>query len=207
MDQANGINPDLPLINTIVHEGGTLVGHNTDGEGFIADLGRHVDASAIRRAIILGTGASAAAITSSLARFELDLVIIARNVEAAQRMLSLVDHWRPVRSTILPWMPDSFRESSADLVVNATPVGLDSLESPWPEDVPFPAGALIYDLVYSPIETRMLALANLAGNPTASGLGMLVEQGARSFELWTGVQAPREVMREAVGLIPERLDA
>ena len=70
--------------------------------------------------------------------------------------------------------------------------------SPWPAELPFPRGAAVYDLVYNPRETRLVAAARAAGLPAANGLGMLVEQAAIAFELWTGHPAPREAMFQSV---------
>ena len=69
--------------------------------------------------------------------------------------------------------------------------------TPWPEDLPFPESASVYDVVYNPFETRLLRTARKRGLKTASGLGMLVEQGALAFELWTGADAPRDAMMQA----------
>jgi shikimate dehydrogenase len=69
--------------------------------------------------------------------------------------------------------------------------------SPWPETVPFPEKACVYDVVYNPAETHFLREARARGLRTAGGLGMLVEQAAQSFGMWTGAEAPREVMMQA----------
>jgi len=102
---------------------------------------------------------------------------------------------------VISWSEPSLadRTRSASLVVNTSPVGMwPSVEaSPWPESVPFPEKAGVYDVVYNPIETRLLRDAKSHGLKAAGGLGMLVEQGALAFELWTGVDAPRNVMLRA----------
>jgi shikimate dehydrogenase len=74
----------------------------------------------------------------------------------------------------------------------------DVENSPWPVGVPFPEGAVIYDLVYNPAETALVREARRAGLPAANGLGMLVEQAALAFELWTGRPASRPAMRASV---------
>ena len=88
---------------------------------------------------------------------------------------------------------------SASLLVNATPVGMWPQEeaSIWPEGTSLPADLLVYDLVYVPRETRLLRQAREAGAAYLDGLGMLVEQGARSAALWTGEEPPKEIMRRA----------
>jgi shikimate dehydrogenase len=91
-------------------------------------------------------------------------------------------------------------KSKISLLVNTTPLGMAPAVagSPWPAELRFPPGAVVYDLVYNPPETAFLRAARLAGLPAFNGLGMLVEQAALSFERWTGQTAPREAMREAV---------
>ncbi|MBI5961524.1 MAG: hypothetical protein HY866_22480 [Chloroflexi bacterium] len=87
----------------------------------------------------------------------------------------------------------------AALIVNCTPVGMFPKVdgSPWPEEVPFPACAALYDLVYNPPVTRLMTQAQAAGARAVGGLGMLVRQGALAFEQWTGVQPPLDVMLSA----------
>jgi shikimate dehydrogenase len=90
------------------------------------------------------------------------------------------------------------------IVVNATPVGMwpGVNDSPWPNGVPFPTGALIYDLVYNPRETALMRASHLAGLSATNGLGMLIEQAALALEAWTGQNVPRKPMWEAVSEFP-----
>ena len=87
-----------------------------------------------------------------------------------------------------------------ELIVNATPIGMfpETDFSPWPDGLPFPDGAAVYDLVYNPRQTRLVRDAQAAGLRATTGLGMLVEQAALSFACWTGQDVPREVMFAAV---------
>ncbi len=91
------------------------------------------------------------------------------------------------------------------LVVNATSAGMipNPESNPWPEGVPLPPRAFVYDLVYKPRETVFLQTARRAGSPAANGLGMLIEQAALAFERWLGQPAPREAMRRAIVSLPE----
>ncbi len=86
------------------------------------------------------------------------------------------------------------------LIVNTTPLGMSPNvdASPWPQETAFPAGAAVYDVVYNPRQTRFVQQARRAGLPAESGLGMLVEQARRSFEIWTGRLPDREIMLSAV---------
>ncbi len=94
-------------------------------------------------------------------------------------------------------------------MVNATPMGMSPHEdsSPWPAQLRLPEGAFIYDLVYNPPVTRLMRQASSEGLQTAPGLGMLVEQGALGFQLWTGIEPPRAVMYATAQKIMERSDA
>jgi shikimate dehydrogenase len=100
-------------------------------------------------------------------------------------------------------------QSKIALLVNATPLGMwpNVGTNPWPDDLPFPEGALVYDLVYNPPETALVRAARRAGLAAASGLGMLVEQAALALEHWVGSAAPRRPMWEAVPEYQDRLSA
>jgi shikimate dehydrogenase len=91
-------------------------------------------------------------------------------------------------------------ERRIGLVVNATPLGMGGRagESPWPEGVPLPDMAFVYDLVYNPPETALMQAAKEAGLRCTNGLGMLVEQARLAFTLWTGCEVEREAMERAV---------
>ena len=137
-----------------------------------------------------------------LAQKGLDLLIISRTATRAERMAEEIRLDYTVEITILPWTGESFMEAlnQCSLIVNATPLGMtpNDRTSPWPDDVPFPPAAFVYDLVYSPRDTRLVRQARQAGLQAVSGAGMLLEQAALSFRLWTGLPEPRAQMREAL---------
>jgi shikimate dehydrogenase len=87
-------------------------------------------------------------------------------------------------------------------VVNTTPLGMypHPEATPWPESSPFPAEAVVYDLVYNPSETRLVRAARQAGRPADTGAGMLVAQAALAFAFWTGQQPPFDIMEQAFSL-------
>jgi shikimate dehydrogenase len=91
-------------------------------------------------------------------------------------------------------------DTTAPLIINSTPLGMipDTASSIWPDDLPFPLHAVLYDLVYNPIETKLIRQAQAAGCQVLNGLGMLIHQGAEAFRLWTGQQPELAVMRQAV---------
>jgi shikimate dehydrogenase len=105
------------------------------------------------------------------------------------------------RVEFFPWTRLGLMQASENcrLILNCTPLGMapEADASPWLETVSWPPRAFAYDLVYNPPETRFVHQARRAGLRAATGLGMLVEQGALAFELWTRRVAPRDLMRQA----------
>ena len=116
-------------------------------------------------------------------------------------MQALVVSIGDARLRELPATTEALIESAraADLLVNATPVGMTPKvdASIWPDDVPIPSHLTVFDLVYNPLETKLLEQVKQAGGCSIAGLDMLVRQGAVSFEMWTGVEPPIDVMRAA----------
>ena len=197
--------------NTIVNEEGCLVGHNTDLPGFLRDLQAHWQDPRSGPSLILGAGGAARAVAFGLAQLGLDLRVIARSASRAASLAEDVRRGHPVEVTAFPWTPESFEQAAGRcrLIVNATPLGMLPLDRrpPWPEDVQLPPGAFVYDLVYTSRETPFVRQARLAGLEARSGAGMLLEQGALSYELWTGLSAPRERMRAALDSALEHAQA
>lgn len=195
-------------VNTIVNERGYLVGHNTDSLGFLHDLRAHWQIPSTGQALILGAGGAARAVAFGLAQEGLDLRLIARSAGRARALAKDVQRNHPVEVRALAWTVESFEKAAGEclLVVNATPLGMLPADqmSPWPDDLQLPPAAFVYDLVYSSRETRLVQLARLSGLKAVSGAGMLLEQGALSYELWTGLRAPRERMRAALDSVLER---
>ena len=96
---------------------------------------------------------------------------------------------------------EALLDRKPQLIVNATPVGMfpDVNKTPWPAGLAFPENAAVYDLIYNPRETQLVRQARAAGLETTTGLGMLVEQAALSFELWTGRKIGRGLMLSTIG--------
>lgn len=182
-------------VNTVVFVDGSSTGFSTDGEGFMAALRGCAGLEIPRQALILGTGGAARAVAASLVAAGAAVTVSGRNAEAGRRMAEDLG----LRS--VPAESGSLAESlaEADLLVNATPVGgpADPTACPLPDSVRLHSPAVVFDLVYRPRRTVLLARAEQVGCPTVEGIEMLVEQAARSFEIWTGLRAPLEVMREA----------
>jgi shikimate dehydrogenase len=198
LDRLEGAAADLKAVNTIVRRGDQLVGHNTDLPGFLADLKRNGMDATGKSALVIGSGGAARAVVLGLIQSGCFVTLVAVIREQADSLASELGHGRV---KVVGWKDPALAgmAKTAALVVNTSPVGMwpKTDATPWPKEIPLPESASVYDLVYNPIETRFLRETKLQGAKTASGLGMLVEQGAIAFELWTGVRAPREVMMRA----------
>jgi len=190
-------------VNTIYCRNDQLIGDNTDADGFLLDLKRFIgnEESIIanrKSALILGAGGSARAVVYALMNDGWNLAIAARRIEQAQELAS---HYNDVESIELT---SEIQPSEYRLIVNTTPVGMtpNINQSPWPDGLPFPRQALIYDLVYNPRETKLVKDACAAGLSATTGLGMLIEQAALSFEIWTGHKPSRETLLESITYDP-----
>jgi shikimate dehydrogenase len=192
----------IGAVNTIVVRQGRLSGHNTDGDGFLAALREAGFEPAGRPALVLGAGGSARAVVSALAEAGSPVSIHNRT---AERAASLVEHLRDmgVRSPLNSIPEDAelgdLDLGRFDLLVNTTPVGMwpGADASPWPDTLQLPSHWSVFDLVYNPRETQLMAQARASGATAIGGLAMLVHQGAQAFELWTGMVPPTDVMRAA----------
>ncbi|MFO7538616.1 MAG: shikimate dehydrogenase [Chloroflexota bacterium] len=198
----------LKAVNTIlVAENGRLIGHNTDWSGFQADLESQQIAVNNRDCLVLGAGGSARAVVYALARLGGRVQVLARRPQQAADLVAdlqpyLSDAW--VQGRPLASLPPISAQTQAPLIVNTTPLGMapDSDQSIWPDELPFPSGSFVYDLVYNPAHTRLMVQVQkqtqAAGCRASNGLGMLLHQGAQAFALWTGQRPDLTVMAAAL---------
>ena len=205
MQYLDEIAPDAAVIgavNTVRREGDRLIGENTDGKGFLhgvrSDAG--VDPRG-KRAVVLGAGGAARAIVTELALAgAADVLVLNRSMERGSAMVAdlAAKTGRPIR--FQPWRGIYPVTAGADLLVNATSIGLfPDIDAMPPVDLSGArTGMLVSDVVFNPPETPLLAAARRLGLPTLDGLSMLVYQGAIGFQLWIGREAPVGVMRQAL---------
>ena len=180
-----------------------LTGYNTDWSGFLADLN---DAGVViesRDCLILGGGGAARAVAYGLASEGGQVTIFTRRAAQGQQLvedLSKIGLSGRLQATSWPALAERSRDSQRPLIVNTTPLGMSPEEetSPWPEGLAFQAGAIVYDLVYNPLETLLMRQAKSAGCRALNGLGMLIWQGALAFQLWTGLLPDGRVMLNAI---------
>jgi len=192
----------IGAVNTIEVSDGRLIGHNTDGEGFLRALADEAIHPEGMRVIMLGAGGAALGVTDALlSRGVAQMIVFSRT---AARTAHLVNRMRQIHpdARISVGLGDAASAASSDtmptLLINATPLGLAADDSlPFPEARLGP-GWVVADLVYRPRETPLLRVARQRGAIPVSGVGMLLHQGALAFEIWTKRAAPVAVMRAAL---------
>ncbi|HEX5442009.1 MAG TPA: shikimate dehydrogenase [Ktedonobacterales bacterium] len=203
-DLAPGAERAGNAVNTIVRDAnGRLIGHNTDVTGVLRTLDTHGAGDGGQALLALGAGGAARAVWAAARERGMALRVAARHLEAARVALEAAGL---ASVEVIPLdAPDQLAEALAasSIVVNATSVGMDdSLASPLSEALlaHLPLDALVFDLVYAPPETALLRTARALGLRTATGLEMLLEQGAAAFQLWTGQEAPIAAMQATLAM-------
>jgi shikimate dehydrogenase len=198
MDDMDAEARKLGAVNTVVMEAGKLRGFNTDGYGFARAIKEEFNLSLKgRRVLVLGAGGAGRAIAVKCALEGAKKIWIANRTPGKVAGITQVAV-APIEE--LPLTPAGIAKvvSDADLLVNATSVGLKAGESLGLDKALFSERLYVYDTVYRPAETELMRVAGLAGAKVAGGASMLLHQGAKSFELWTKRKAPLAVMRRAL---------
>jgi shikimate dehydrogenase len=220
LDQLSLTARGVGAVNTIYLRDQSLMGDNTDVDGFLIDLNCQManygiqpdsDASYSHRcALVLGAGGSARAISCGLLRQNWQVTLASRRVEQARKLseelsgnlnqdlTGRLDILEFHGSGMADWV--IARKSNFVLLVNTTPVGMwpKADESPWPGGSTLPRFSFIYDLVYNPAETLLVRQAHTQGIKAVTGLGMLIEQARLAFERWTGYDVSSQVFWTAV---------
>jgi 3-dehydroquinate dehydratase/shikimate dehydrogenase len=186
-EEADPVSCRVGAVNTLRRRGAGWIACNTDIAGFLAPLTAALPLKDAR-ATVLGAGGAARAVGEALSSAGARVTFSARRPEQGKAIAATTG------AAVAMWPPDP---GSWDVLVNATPIGT----APAVDETPLPhgpfTGRLVYDLVYNPLETRLLRDARRAGCRTISGLDMLIAQAQRQFEWWTDTRAPERVMREA----------
>ncbi len=171
----------IGAVNTvIVTPEGKLHGTNTDAYGFLANIRPHLTAT--NKAVVLGAGGAAKAVVYALAQAGFaEIVLLNRSLNKAQ---AIAASFPAAKAANWDYRDDALQ--NADLLVNATSLGMTG-KDPLDIDIEaLPTAALVTDIVYAPLTTELLARAQKRGNPTVDGLGMLLHQAVPSFEAWFG---------------------
>ena len=181
----------LAAVNTVVCLGDELIGENTDGAGFLDTL--RIDEGfdpAGRRCLVLGAGGAARAVVLALAGSgAAEVVVVNRTAGRAEAAVALAPG--------VARMGHPGDAESADLVVNATPIGMGGENSLALDPDLLRPGQLVVDLVYHPALTPLVQAARSRRVAAANGLGMLIHQAAHAIRLWTSEDPPTEVMSAA----------
>ena len=188
-------------VNTVVIKEGKTIGYNTDAQGFVQSILSNGIKITEQTAIILGAGGAARAVACGLFQHGIKKIIIgARNLEKAQQFVKLFSTNVDIQA--YDWEDSGFQNllQECDILINSTPIGMsvndtEVLPISWETLNP---EAAVCDLIYNPSKTQLLLSAEEYGHIAINGLGMLIEQGALAFELWTGEKGPRQIMSDAL---------
>ncbi|MFN2106811.1 MAG: shikimate dehydrogenase [Candidatus Promineifilaceae bacterium] len=202
------IAPDAALIgavNTVRRVDDRLIGENTDGKGFLRALQEDAGIDpAGEEVVILGAGGAARAIGVELALAGVSAItIVNRSIDRGQELADHLNAKTAVQATFIPWEYDFAVPPQTGILINATSIGLfpDIDARPALDYDTIGAGMLICDVIPNPPHTPFLREAEARGARTLDGLGMLVYQGAIGFTMWTGEEAPVDVMHQALSAV------
>lgn len=187
-------------VNTVVNREGTLIGYNTDGKGFFKSLPSFKISK--KRLVLLGAGGAAKAILAQAILdgvSQISVFVRSSSMEKTRPYLEKIQNATGFRVDLFALedvqdLQDSITQ--ADLLVNATSVGMDGSSQPIPTSIVLPEKLLVADVIYQPFETPFLKWAKEQGNQSINGLGMLLYQAAEAFELWTGKEMPTDQIWE-----------
>jgi shikimate dehydrogenase len=192
----------MGAVNTVLRQGERLVGENTDGQGFMQSLRLDSRVDPVgKQIVVLGAGGAARAITVELALAgAAKITLVNRSGERGQALADLLNQKTSVKAVYTPWDQPYALPEGSQVLVNATSIGLYPGVNDRP-DIDYNSirpGMIVCDVIPNPPRTPFLEQASARGAHTLDGLGMLVYQGAIGFKLWTGLEAPVEVMRRAL---------
>ena len=190
----------IGAVNTVVNREGTLIGYNTDGKGFFKSLPSFKISG--KRMVLLGAGGAAKAILAQAILdgvSQISVFVRSSSMEKTRPYLEKIQNATGFRVDLFALedvqnLQDSITQ--ADLLVNATNVGMDGSSQPIPTSIVLPEKLLVADVIYQPFETPFLKWARNQGNQSINGLGMLLYQAAEAFELWTGKEMPTDQIWE-----------
>jgi shikimate dehydrogenase len=200
LDEVDEEAKQIGAVNTIENQNGKLIGHNTDGRGYVQSLIEETNEDITnKRFLIIGAGGAARGVITALLRYGIgDLTITNRTQDKIEPLLELAKKFHTLANSATR---DEVERnlSTFDVLINTTSVGM----SPHIEDSPLSlenirAKAIASDLIYNPLQTKFLKEAELRGGISHNGIGMFVNQAALAFEHWTGVKPDHHRMRKLV---------
>ncbi len=192
----------IGAVNTVVNEGGKLRGENTDGKGFLRSLKEEYE-NGVKGAkvFLLGAGGAARAIAVELALAGAEeIMIVNRSKEKGESLARTLRDNTSCNVSYIPWSGELKIPERIQILINATSIGLFPATTEFP-DIDYEtirSDMMVCDVIPNPPHTEFLTRASKCGAKTIDGLGMLVNQGVIGFKLWTGMDAPRQVMIDAL---------
>ena len=191
----------IGAVNAVYVRDGKWIGDNVDGKGFVGALPQKGDELQGAHVTVLGAGGAARAIAVECALAGAEKITVTNRTPArGEELAALIRERTTAESIYLPWTPKMAVPRGTDLLVNATSIGLTPHDKEKP-DIDYdsiPAGLLVSDVVFDPAEPLFLQEAKKCGAKTVSGIAMLVAQAALAFTGWTGMEAPVDVMDDAM---------
>jgi shikimate dehydrogenase len=189
----------MGAVNCVNRVGDKLVGENTDGKGFVQSL-REFGELTGKRVVVLGAGGAARAIAVELGLSGVgEITIVNRSAIRGEELAALLRERVKISAQLVHWEGDYAIPPEADIVVNATSIGLGDAAARVPIDIASLRPELIVaDVIFNPPQTWLLRTAADHGCRTLDGLGMLVNQAVIGFRIWTGIEPDAAVMREAL---------
>lgn len=189
----------MGAVSCACRQDGRLIGENTEGQAFVEALREVVDPGD-KRVLVLGAGGVARAIAVELARAgAADIRVANRTTQQGQALVDLLQQQLSATASLLPWDGNLAIPDDVNLLINATSIGLLTATARVPiEPQSLNSTLVVADAVFNPPQTWLLEEAARRGCPTLNGLGMLVNQTAHNFRLWTGQDIDRSILREAV---------
>lgn len=189
----------IGAVNTIVNEDGCLIGYNTDGRGYVESLLEETESLANKHVLMIGAGGAARGVVTALLREGIGkLTMTNRTLKKTEPLLQLASEFATGAEAIRKQEAEG-RLAEFDIIINSTSIGM----SPNVEEIPLSleritSHQVVSDLIYNPLETKLLEEAAMRGAKTVNGVGMFVNQAALSFQHWTKQQPDRERMKDIV---------
>jgi shikimate dehydrogenase len=185
-------------INTILNVEGVLRGYNTDVYGFIEPLHRRSVSFNGMTILLIGAGGASRAVIAALSEQKgITKILIANRSQKKAEELARIGSSIGLECSVIDLYNIQEVAAKSHLIVNATPLGTNNKDSMIDHEH-IKKDAIVYDIVYKPVTTNLLENARYAGAQIVYGYEMLLEQGAKAFEIWTGISAPRDAMKRAL---------
>lgn len=201
MEHLDGLSEEakyIGAVNTIINRNGKLIGDNTDGRGFMQSLKNESFDVVDKKVLLIGAGGAAKAVATKLLLEGVSSIGISE-IDKTKGM-QLVDHLNSLGKGRKALFVEELKKNAieSNLIINCTPVGMKESDPLLLTEKEMNSEQLVFDLIYNPSKTKLLQEAEKKGAKILNGLGMLVYQGALSFEMWTGVYPDTDIMFKAI---------